>query len=164
MTRRGRPGTPKRKLSGGHVLTCSCYSPPTTFQEELAAFHKTVENGFAGLVLPKFTTRFVGTKRLFRLRLKTAIKESNSTPTDIDPTTNFWTAYKTVADEHDDAMLKKYGEDLDTSLLFVSTFTHSLHVFCPLNHFFFYVRRVYSLLSPQPLLPKSFHSQMPPAP
>ena len=160
-------GSPRyaQRLSGGHVLTCSPHcSPPTTFQEDFAAFRKTVENGFAGLAFPKFTTRFVETKRLFCLRLETAIKESNSTPTDIDPTTNFWTAYKTVADEHDDAMLKKYGEDLDTSLLFVSTFTHSSHVFCPLNPFFSYVRRVCSLPSPQLSLPKSFHSQTPPAP
>ena len=40
-----------------------------------------------------------------------------------DPTTNFWTVYRNVADEHDDDLLKKYAGDLDTSLLFVSIFT-----------------------------------------
>ena len=39
-----------------------------------------------------------------------------------DPTTNFWTAYKKVADEHDSDLVSKYVGDLDTSLLFVSTF------------------------------------------
>jgi len=39
-----------------------------------------------------------------------------------DPATNFWTVYKKVADEHDDDLVSKYVGDLDTSLLFVSTF------------------------------------------
>jgi hypothetical protein len=62
------------------------------------------------------------------------LKVTTTTPTDIDPATNFWTVYKKVADEHDDDMLNKYAGDLDTSLLFVSMFT-SLQVarLCPLN-------------------------------
>jgi len=40
-----------------------------------------------------------------------------------DPSTNFWTVYKKVADEHDNDLVSKYVGDLDTSLLFVSTFT-----------------------------------------
>ena len=40
-----------------------------------------------------------------------------------DPTTNFWTIYKKVADEHDNDLVSKYVGDLDTSLLFVSMFT-----------------------------------------
>ena len=60
---------------------------------------------------------------MFRLRLEKAITELKTTPTDIDPATNFWTVYKKVADEHDGDMLDKYAGDLDTSLLFVSAFT-----------------------------------------
>jgi len=40
-----------------------------------------------------------------------------------DPTTNFWTVYKKVADEHDTDLVSKYVGDLDTSLLFVSAVT-----------------------------------------
>ncbi|KAF9782717.1 hypothetical protein BJ322DRAFT_993722, partial [Thelephora terrestris] len=40
-----------------------------------------------------------------------------------DPATNFWTVYKTVADEHDGDMLDKYSEDLDASLLFAGLFS-----------------------------------------
>ena len=49
----------------------------------------------------------------------------NWKPTKIktDPTTNFWTVYKKVAGEHDSDLVSKYVGDLDTSLLFVSTFT-----------------------------------------
>jgi len=39
-----------------------------------------------------------------------------------DPTTNFWTVYKKVADEYDTEMVSKYVTDLDNSLLFVSSF------------------------------------------
>lgn len=69
----------------------------------------------------------------FRFRLEKAITDLK--PTSInDPTTNFWTVYKKVADEHDDDLLKKYTGDLDTSLLFVSIFDVScvqcLNPFC----------------------------------
>ena len=60
---------------------------------------------------------------MFRLRLEQAVKELKPTPINVDPTTNFWTAYKKVADEYDDNLLSKYTDDLDTSLLFVSTST-----------------------------------------
>jgi len=53
-----------------------------------------------------------------------------------DPTTTFWTVYKKVADEHDSDLVTKYAGDLDTSLLFVSTFT-SLARLIRLDHVFF---------------------------
>ncbi|KAF9649361.1 hypothetical protein BDM02DRAFT_3094942, partial [Thelephora ganbajun] len=40
-----------------------------------------------------------------------------------DPTTNFWTVYKKVADEHDNDLVSKYVGDLDTSLLFAGLFS-----------------------------------------
>ena len=40
-----------------------------------------------------------------------------------DSTTNFWTAYKKVADEHDHDLISKCAADLEASLLFVSVFT-----------------------------------------
>ena len=67
-----------------------------------------------------------------------------------DPATNFWTVYKKVADEHDDDVVSKYVGDLDTSLLFVRTFT-SLVRLLSLNQTPSLVRRVYS----RQLLPRS---------
>ena len=59
---------------------------------------------------------------LFRFRLEKAIAELNPHKLKTDPTTNFWTVYKKVAEEHDNDLLNKYAGDLDTSLLFVSIF------------------------------------------
>jgi len=52
--------------------------------------------------------------------LEKAIADLKPPPNNIDPTTNFWTVYKGVADEHDNDLVSKYAGDLDTSLLFVS--------------------------------------------
>ncbi|KAJ7792086.1 hypothetical protein B0H14DRAFT_2394941, partial [Mycena olivaceomarginata] len=38
-----------------------------------------------------------------------------------DKMTTFWTAYEKLADEFDKELQKKYGNDLDTSLIFVGT-------------------------------------------
>jgi len=57
------------------------------------------------------------------VRLEKAIANLKPMATEPDPTINFWTAYKKVADEHDDNMVPKYVGNLDTSLLFVSVFT-----------------------------------------
>jgi len=54
--------------------------------------------------------------------LEKAIKGLKPSEVQIDPTTNFWTAYKKVADDHDDGLVSKYVGDLDTSLIFVSGF------------------------------------------
>ncbi|KAF8200564.1 hypothetical protein K438DRAFT_1582645, partial [Mycena galopus ATCC 62051] len=35
----------------------------------------------------------------------------------------FWTAYKTLADEFDKEIQRKYGDDLDTSLIFAGLFS-----------------------------------------
>ena len=50
----------------------------------------------------------------------------NPKKTKTDPTTNFWTVYKEVADEYDNDMTSKCVQDLDASLLFVSTRTSLL--------------------------------------
>ena len=57
-------------------------------------------------------------------RLETAIANWKPTKIETDSTTNFWTVYKKVADEHDHDLISKCVGDLDTSLLFVSPFTH----------------------------------------
>jgi hypothetical protein len=57
------------------------------------------------------------------LRLEGAIANWKPARVKTDPTTNFWTVYKKVADEHDNDMASKYLGDLDTSLLFVSVLT-----------------------------------------
>ena len=65
--------------------------------------------------------------------MEKAIASWKPVKTEADPTTNFWTVYKSVADEHDDEMVKKYVADLDTSLLFVSVFA-PLGYLIRLNH------------------------------
>ncbi|KAJ7643496.1 hypothetical protein DFH06DRAFT_917600, partial [Mycena polygramma] len=40
-----------------------------------------------------------------------------------DTKTTFWTAYKTLADEFDREFQRKYGNDLDTSLIFAGLFS-----------------------------------------
>ncbi|KAJ7877180.1 hypothetical protein B0H13DRAFT_1455490, partial [Mycena leptocephala] len=40
-----------------------------------------------------------------------------------DKRTNFWTAYKTLAHEFDKEFQRKYGNDLDTSLIFAGLFS-----------------------------------------
>jgi hypothetical protein len=70
---------------------------------------------------------------LFRFRFEKVVTSWKPEKTKIDPTTNFWTAYKKVADECDDDLVSKYAGDLDTSLLFVSPFS-SLVPFILLNH------------------------------
>ena len=61
-------------------------------------------------------------------RLEKAIASWKPATAEVDPTTNFWTVYKKVADEHDNEMVSKYIADLDTSLLFVSGSTLLLGV------------------------------------
>jgi len=56
--------------------------------------------------------------------------------TKTDPTTNFWTVYEKVADEHDNDLVSTCGGDLDVSLLFVSTFTSLASLLC-LNRILF---------------------------
>ncbi|KAJ7150800.1 hypothetical protein C8R46DRAFT_1358284 [Mycena filopes] len=41
----------------------------------------------------------------------------------VDNTTNFWNAYKTVADEYDKEFQQKYSTDLDTTLIFAGLFS-----------------------------------------
>lgn len=68
---------------------------------------------------------------MFRSRLEEAIKETKPSPTNVDPTTKFWTVYKEVADEFDDEMLDQYAKDLDTFLIFVSTITSLARLVSP---------------------------------
>lgn len=82
---------------------------------------KTRRIGSLCLSFPKFSKRHVRTElTLSRFRLEKAIANCKPAVTKTDPTTNFWTVYKKVTDEHDHDMISKYVGDLDTSLLFVS--------------------------------------------
>jgi hypothetical protein len=91
------------------------------------------------------------------LRLEEAI--TNWKPATVgDPTTNFWIAYKGVADEYDNDLVSKYLGDLDTTLIFVSVLA-SLTRLIRLNHVIFCVRRVYS----RPLLPRSSSNSLQPS-
>lgn len=56
-------------------------------------------------------------------RLEEAITNLKPPRIQTDSITNFWTVYKKVADEHDHDLISKCAADLDTSLLFVSSFT-----------------------------------------
>ena len=72
---------------------------------------------------PKLSTKLIRADSLLPFRLEKAIEGLRPPVTKVDPTTNFWTTYKKVAGEHDNDMVSKYVGDLDTSMLFVSTFT-----------------------------------------
>ncbi|KAJ7181534.1 hypothetical protein C8R43DRAFT_1170481, partial [Mycena crocata] len=52
-------------------------------------------------------------------RLNIVIESLTPKPQTDDKKTVFWTAYKALADEFDKEFLRKYGNDLDTSLIFV---------------------------------------------
>ncbi|KAJ7626465.1 hypothetical protein B0H17DRAFT_963424, partial [Mycena rosella] len=55
-------------------------------------------------------------------RLHTTL-ESLRPPKPADKKTAFWTAYKTLADEFDKEFQRKYGNDLDTMLIFAGLFS-----------------------------------------
>jgi hypothetical protein len=103
-----------------HVLTWCCRRITTTFQEELSVFREGEQKRLAELVFLQVSNRHEPNP--FRFRFEKAIANWKPTKIKTDPTTNFWTVYKKVADEHDNDLVSKYVGDLDTSLLFVSTF------------------------------------------
>ncbi|KAJ6549795.1 hypothetical protein B0H19DRAFT_1073712 [Mycena capillaripes] len=55
--------------------------------------------------------------------LTKAIEAQKQEPQSPDKKIAFWTAYKKLADEFDDELQKKYGQDLDTSLIFAGLFS-----------------------------------------
>jgi hypothetical protein len=65
--------------------------------------------------------------------LKKAIETLKKQPQSVDKKTIFWTAYKTLADEFDKELQRKYGDDLDASLIFVRTRIFP-HLYGSLNH------------------------------
>ncbi|KAJ6560889.1 hypothetical protein DFH09DRAFT_509000 [Mycena vulgaris] len=63
-------------------------------------------------------------------RMNTALERLNIVVESLKPQTQssdkktaFWTAYKTLADEFDKEFQRKYGDDLDTSLIFAGLFS-----------------------------------------
>ncbi|KAJ7021834.1 hypothetical protein C8F04DRAFT_1273245 [Mycena alexandri] len=56
-------------------------------------------------------------------RLIKAVEAMKQQPPAADNKTAFWTAYKTLADEYDKEIQRKYGNDLDTSLIFAGLFS-----------------------------------------
>jgi hypothetical protein len=104
-----------------------CLSSPTPFGENLQRSENCKKIWLLSWPFPSIL-RVVRAEYLFLFRLENVIKELKTTPTDINPATNFWTVYKKVADEHDGDMIDKYSGDLDTSLLFVSTFISIVHL------------------------------------
>jgi len=69
-------------------------------------------------------------------RLEEEIATLKPAKIETDPSANFWTVYKKVADERGNDLVSNYIGDLDTSLFFVSTFT-SLVCFMLLNQTLF---------------------------
>ncbi|KAJ6560882.1 hypothetical protein DFH09DRAFT_921442, partial [Mycena vulgaris] len=56
-------------------------------------------------------------------RLNIVVESLKTQPQSSDKKTAFWTAYKTLADEFDKELQRKYGDDLDTSLIFAGLFS-----------------------------------------
>ena len=77
--------------------------------------------GWLGWSFSKLTARLFRAKYASScFRLEKALTNYKPLVTKANPTTNFWTVYKKVADEHDNDMISKYVGGLDTSLIFVS--------------------------------------------
>ncbi|KAF7369349.1 hypothetical protein MVEN_00263500 [Mycena venus] len=55
--------------------------------------------------------------------LTKAVEALKQQPQSPDKRIAFWTAYKKLADEFDDELQRKYGQDLDTSLIFAGLFS-----------------------------------------
>ena len=71
--------------------------------------------------------------------METAIRELGPTvPTDPDAIKKFWAVYNEVTGKYDDDMISKYTRDLDTILLFVSTFI-SITRFVPVHSIPFFL-------------------------
>jgi hypothetical protein len=143
-----------------HVLTWCCRRITTTFQEELsvlregeqrrlAEFREGEQKRLAELVFLQVSNRHEPNPFRFRFEKAIAIRKPRKIKT--DPTTNFWTVYKEVADGYDTDLVSKYAGDLDTSLVFVSAFMSPTCLTCLNKLFFLHVRQVYS----RPLLPRS---------
>lgn len=81
---------------------------------------KARRTGPPGQSLPRMPVRPTETKSTLCSRLEKAIADLKPSSVNIDPSTNFWTVYKKVADDHDHHLVSKYAGDLDNSLLFVS--------------------------------------------
>lgn len=103
-----------------------CDRFPVSFQEEFSAFREREEIWAARSVFRRVVNiNFGPSSSIHPLpRLEKAINGLKPSEIRIDPTTDFWTAYKNAADEYDDHMVSRYVGELDTSLLFVSTSTH----------------------------------------
>ncbi|KAF7344084.1 hypothetical protein MVEN_01698100 [Mycena venus] len=56
-------------------------------------------------------------------RLTAAVEALKQQPPSTDKKMTFWTHYKTLADEFDSDFQRKYGNDLDTSVIFVGLFS-----------------------------------------
>jgi len=111
-------------------LTRWCHRFTAAFQGEISAFHESEEVRISRLVFPQVFNGYarVG-PTLSRSRLEKAIANWKSGEVKTDSTTNFWTIYKKVADEHDNDMVSGYVGDLDTSLLFVGVVTSLVRFF-----------------------------------
>ncbi|KAJ7763475.1 hypothetical protein B0H16DRAFT_1527938 [Mycena metata] len=56
-------------------------------------------------------------------KLINTVEKMRPDPPSTDNKTVFWTAYKTLADEYDKDIQRKYGNDLDTTLIFAGLFS-----------------------------------------
>ena len=50
-----------------------------------------------------------------------------------DPRSRFWKIYRSTADAYDDELLRKYGDDMDMSMIFVSCSSHLVISFADLR-------------------------------
>ena len=112
-------------------LTRNCYRFTAAIQGEVSALREREDQRTTRLVSPP-SFQSGPSNRLSFFRLEEAIASLKPVGTKTNPTTNFWTVYKKVADEHDNDLVSKYVGDLDTSLLFVSPSMSCAHPI-PLN-------------------------------
>ncbi|KAF7334585.1 hypothetical protein MVEN_02288400 [Mycena venus] len=94
---------------------------PSPVDEALVSETETrnpVQMSFDGLLLQQFHSLNVSLEKL-----NSAIMSLKPQPQSSDKKTAFWTAYKSLVDEFDQEFQRKYGNDLDTALIFAGLFS-----------------------------------------
>ena len=77
---------------------------------------------------------FSSLEKALRNALRSVLEKDGSS----DPRTSFYDKFKEEVAEHDDDFHKKYDEDLNTTLIFVSSFIHKVNIADPVRSLVFF--------------------------
>ncbi|KAJ7848876.1 hypothetical protein B0H13DRAFT_2361642 [Mycena leptocephala] len=90
----------------------------TTFTQLITEQNKVLDAGFTRMEKQNKEQAEIIQKAVEGLKPQVPTSEAAT-----DTKTSFWNTYKKIADEYDNEFLKKYGTDLDTSLIFAGLFS-----------------------------------------